>query len=460
VAELVAEGLTNREIAERLFIGVRTAEYHVDQLRSKLGVRSRAQVAALWVQQARLEAAHGDGGVPAAPAVPAASVPASRPRRRLASYARLQKWKVMPSAGLAVLLVLVGGVLTWPRIQVVRPHPSIETFAGVGVGSFAGDGGPARRAALREPSGVAVGRDGAVYVAADGRVRRIGPDGMISTVAGTGTLGSSGDGGAAVLAQIGVAGRYGNTGMAVDPDGALYVPDIYGHRVRRIAPGGTITTIAGTGIAGDSGDGGPAVAAALIVPRGLAVDDRGDLFIADAGRHRVRRVDATGTITTLAGSGVSGSGGDGGPATAAQLDAPEALALDRSGNLFIADTGNNRVRRVALDGSITTVAGNGAFGFSGDGGKATAARLALPRGLVTDPRGLLYIADSDNNRVRRVDAAGTITTVAGTGAAGFSGDGGPATQARLDGPDGVALDGAGRLFIADAGNHRVRVVRT
>jgi len=223
----------------------------------------------------------------------------------------------------------------------------------------------------------------------------------------------------------------------------------------------TIYTIAGTGVNNFSGDGGLATAAELNSPKGLAVDAAGDLFIADSTNNRIRRVDATtGIITTIAGTGAFGFGGDGGLATAAEFRSPNGLVFDAAGNLFIADSSNNKIRRVdAATGIITTVAGTGAGGFSGDGGLATAAELNLPRGLAIDAAGNLFIADIFNNRVRRVDAAtGLITTMAGTGAGGFSGDGGLATAAELDFPEGLAIDAAGNLFIADSANNRIRRV--
>ena len=287
--------------------------------------------------------------------------------------------------------------------------------------------------------------------------------GVITTVAGTGADGSQvsdGDGGPATAALLAFP-----ESVALDGAGNLFIADTRNHRVRRVdAATGVITAVAGTIGAGFGGDGGPATAALLAFPRGVALDGAGNLFIADSSNDRVRRVDAaSGVITTVAGTGKDGSqvsDGDGGPATAALLASPESVALDGAGNLFIADLGNSRVRRVdAATGVITTVAGAGAAGFGGDGGPATAALLAFPNGVALDGAGNLFIADSSNDRVRRVDAAtGVITTVAGTGVEGFSGDGGPATAARLWGPRGVALDEAGDLFIADADNNRVRRV--
>src|SRR5664280_1427603 len=221
----------------------------------------------------------------------------------------------------------------------------------------------------------------------------------------------------------------------------------------------TITTVAGNGTAGFCGDGGPATQACLYGPGGLALDAAGNLYIADRDNNRVRRVAPDGTITTVAGNGTAGFCGDGGPATQACLVAPIGLAVDAAGNLYITDYNNNRVRRMAPDGTITTVAGNGTKGFCGDGGPATQACLNGPGGLAVDVAGNLYVADHNNSRVRRVAPDGTVTTVAGNGTAGFCGDGGPATQACLNYPNGLFVDAAGNLYVADY-NNRVRLVAT
>ena len=332
---------------------------------------------------------------------------------------------------------------------------TIATVAGTGAEGFGGDGGPATQAELARPAGVALDGEGNLYIAdADNhRVRRVDAGGTITTVAGTGAEGFGGDGGPATQAEL-----HWPTGVALDGQGNLYIADAGNHRVRRVDAAGTIATVAGTGDYGFGGDGGLATQAELAWPAGLALDGQGNLYIADAENHRVRRVDAAGTIATVAGTGAVGFGGDGGPATQAQLMLLEGVALDGQGNLYIADSGNVRVRRVDAAGMIATVAGTGAVGFGGDGGPATQAELAWSVGVALDGEGNLYIADAGNDRVRRVDAAGTIATVAGTGVEGFGGDGGPATQAELTWPVGVALDGQGNLYIADLGNHRVRRV--
>ncbi len=340
--------------------------------------------------------------------------------------------------------------------------------AGIGAVGFGGDGGPATQASLTFPSAVAVDPVGNVFIADrdNNRIRRVdATTGIITTVAGTGIFGFSGDGGPATSARLARPGG----GLAFDSAGNLFIGDsTFNHRIRRVdAATGIITTVAGTGptgfgAGGFSGDGGPATSARLANPVGVAVDSGGHLFIGDTNNNRIRRVDAaTGIITTVAGTGSFGFGGDGGPATNARLAFPRGVAVDNAGNLFIADQNNQRIRRVdTATGIITTVAGTGSFGTSGDGGPATNARLANPVGGAVDSGGHLFIADLSSNRIRRVDAAtGIITTVAGTGSFGFSGDGGPPTSARLAFPTGVAVDNAGNLFIADSFNNRIRRVQ-
>jgi sugar lactone lactonase YvrE len=343
------------------------------------------------------------------------------------------------------------------RVRRAGTNGTITTVAGTGTARFAGDGGPATRAQLANPDGVAVDGTGAIYIAEYGnnRVRRVGADGTITTVAGTSISGFAGDGGPATQAQLAHP-----TGVAVDSTGALYIADQFNNRVRRVGADGTITTAVGTGIPGFAGDTGPATQAQLANPIGVAVDGTGVLYIAEFGNNRVRRVGTDGTITTVAGTNTAGYSGDGGPATRAQLTSPAGVAVDRSGALYITEFGNNRVRRVGTDGTITTVAGTGIPGYSGDGGPATQAQLANPAGVAVDSAGILYIAEFGNNRVRRVGADGTITTMAGDGISGFAGDGGPATHAHLANPAGVALDRTGILYITDWSNQRVRRVNT
>jgi sugar lactone lactonase YvrE len=343
------------------------------------------------------------------------------------------------------------------RVRKVNTDGIITTVAGTGVAGFSGDGGSATAAQINLPRSMAVDSAGNLYIADsnNNRIRKVATTGLITSVAGTGAALFSGDGGPAIAAEL------NNTfGMAFDSARNLYFADLFNHRVRRVDTKGIVTTVAGTGVAGFRGDGGLASAAQLSRPRGIAVDSSGNLYILDTGNHRIRKVAANGIITSVAGTGVAGFSGDGGPATAAQLNTPIGITVDSSGNLYIADFINNRIRKVATDGIMTTVAGTGAAGFSGDGGSATGAQLNRPLGIAVDSAGNIYFGDSVNNRVRKIDTKGIITTVAGTGVAGFLGDGGLATAAQLDIPAGVALDLSGNLYIADSNNSHIRKVDT
>ena len=381
-------------------------------------------------------------------------------------WARLGGLSLLPIA-LAALLVGCSGdgqPEPTPTPTLVPTDTPIPTAAGTittvaGGGSDLGDGGPATSAQLRRPIGIAVDGTGNVYIAdnRDHRIRKVDTSGTITTVAGTGAGGFSGDGGPATSAQL-----RRPRGVALDGAGNLYIADSENNRIRKVDTSGTITTVAGGG--SDLGDGGPATSAQLRRPIGVAVDGTGNLYIADTDSYRIRKVDTSGTITTVAGTGAGGFSGDGGPATNAQLSFPMGVALDGAGNVYIADNFNYRIRKVDTSGAITTVAGTGAGGLSGDGGDlgdggpATRAELNQPTGVALDSAGNLYIADLANNRVWKVDTNGAITTVAGTGVEGFSGDGGLATSAELNGPQGVALDSAGNLYVADTGNQRIRKV--
>ena len=273
---------------------------------------------------------------------------------------------------------------------------------------------------------------------------------LITTVAGDGAGGFSGDNGPATSAELADP-----QGVAVDSAGNLYIADLANNRIRKVS-NGVISTVAGNGTPGFSGDGGLATAAQLDQPAGVAVDSAGNLYIADCWNHRIRKV-SNGVISTVAGNGTPGFSGDNGPATSAQLHYPSGVAVGSASNLYIADPYNNRIRQVS-NGVISTVAGNGVCcGFSGDNGPATSAQLSDPTGVAVDSAGNLYIADMFSNRIRRV-SNGAITTVAGNGTQGFSGDNGPATSAQLSNPYAVAVDSAGNLYIADMVNNRIRKV--
>ena len=331
------------------------------------------------------------------------------------------------------------------------PNSIITTISG-GSNSV-GDGGPALNALLFSPAAVAFDSAGNLFVADDEnhRVRKISPAGVITTVAGNGTGGFSGDGGDARSAQL-----RNPQGVAVDAAGNLLISDTGNRRIRRVNGSGTIQTVAGNGSRGFSGDGNAATLATLNEPLSLAFDALGNFYFADFGNNRIRKVTVVGQITTVAGSNTPKVLGDDGPAFAAGLLAPSGIVLDAAGNLYIADTFHNRVRKVAVNGTITTIAGTGDLGYTGDGGPATAAVLALPTAVTVDGAGNVFFTDALNGRVRRVSAAGVITTVGGNGGLGFSGDGGPALGAQLGFLASIAVDGTGTLFIADEDNHRIR----
>jgi sugar lactone lactonase YvrE len=337
---------------------------------------------------------------------------------------------------------------------------TIFTVAGVGTEGFSGDGGHASKAQLDQPSGVAVDNKGNLYIVDDynERVRKVSATGIISTLAGNGITGDSGDGGLAKYAEF----QFGSGGgVATDSKGDVFIACPTKSRVREVLPNGHIRDFAGSfDNQGNSGDGGPATRAALNYPFAVAVDKKGDVFICDSGNNDVREVTPDGIIHTVAGNGQQGFSGDGGLASHAELNQPSDIAVDPRGNLYILDSGNNRVREVLTSGKIRTIAGNGQMGFSGDGGVATRARLnfAMEGGLAVDARGDVFIADSGNNRIREVTHFGRIKTIAGTGAAGYSGDDGSPLHAQLNNPTGVVLDSRGDLFIADTFNSRVREI--
>ncbi len=413
------------------------------------------------------------------------------------------------------------------RIRMVDRQGIIHTIAGTGAAGYAGDGGPATQAWLNAPIQVAVDNAGNIFIADKGnrRVRMIDPyDRYIWTLAGNGEMGSGGDGGPAVEAELyfpyGVAASAFSgdvyisvtTGEApsqhnrvrvvrdfdiieplvgggsaegapatealIDPRGSdvqagrgvlpdLYFADGSNNRLRRVDGGsGTIATVAGTGEPGYSGDRGLATKAKLNLPLDVAAYSDGTLFIADTSNNVIRKVSPSGIITTVAGTGFWNYGGDGGPATSAYLATPTGVAIDKLGNLYIADSENYRIRKVGPPGCvisggtciIDTVAGNGMWGYAGDGGPATEARLKTPRDVIVATDGSFYIADSLSHRIRRVDPQGIITTYAGNGSSGFSGDFGPAVWAKLNRPLQLSLDAGGNLFIADSLNNRVRRV--
>ncbi len=327
----------------------------------------------------------------------------------------------------------------------------IERVAGIGPAGFGGDGGSATLANLASPSDVTIDNVGNVLIAdtENHRIRRVSPSGTISTVAGTGVAGFSGDGGDARNAQLRTP-----RGITVGPRGTIFVSDSGNNRIRAINSFGTIRTIAGGGEAEFGTDSGPALQVRLSNPHALAVDRQGNLFIADADNHRVRRL-TSGAITTVAGTGWPRFGGDGGPAQHGSLRFPKGVAVDAAGVIYVADTGNNRIRRIARTGEISTVMGLGVRAFSGDGGLAAEATLSLPRRVAVAPDGSLYVADYRNDAVRRIDRHGFVRTIAGSGEASASVDVTPALRARIDGPLGLAVGDDGQLLFVDSGANRV-----
>jgi len=338
----------------------------------------------------------------------------------------------------------------------------ISTIAGNNVKGYSGDDSLANKAMLNQPAGVCTDAAGNIYIADqyNNRVRKVdAKTGIITTVAGNGTAGYTGD--SALAAFVGL---YWPIAVAVDASNNLYISDCLNNRIRKVnLSTGYIVTIAGDSSAGYSGDNGLAINAKLSYPAGITVDGNGNVYICDFGNAVIRKITAaTGIITTVAGNGLSGYAGDGGLAINAKLLACSGIAVDASGNIFIADEGNNRIRRVAVStGIITTVAGNGTAGYTGDGNFAASAELDGPQDILIDGSNNLYIADLNNDVIRKVSAStGKITTVAGDGTAGYSGDGGMATSAKLHSPMGVCMSATGNIYIADQLNNVVREVRS
>jgi sugar lactone lactonase YvrE len=328
----------------------------------------------------------------------------------------------------------------------------ITSLGGNGSSGYNGEG-TATASQLYAPQGVAVTGNGYIYVA-DGmnnRIRLITPSGIISTIAGGDDPGNTGDNGPATDAMLN-----GPAGVATDNQGNLYIADKYNNRVRKIAPNGNISAFAGTSEKGYSGNGGPATNAQLDGPVGLTVDSVGNVFIADAGNHCIRKVTQAGKISTIAGSGVAGYFGDGGNATNAQLNTPSGVAVDTAGNVYIADAWNYRIRKVTPSGTISTVVGTGVAGYGGDGNDDTLGLLNLPTGVAVDRTGNLFIADQGNNRIRIVSPAGIINTLAGDGTAGYSGDGGNAWLGELNAPYGIVTDGRNNVYVAEQQSNRIR----
>ncbi|WP_261559573.1 serine/threonine-protein kinase [Frankia tisae] len=307
--------------------------------------------------------------------------------------------------------LLVSSLAT-DRIQKITPVGAENDFAGTGAGGSSGDGGPATSAQLDGPGSTARDKAGNIYIgdAKNSRIRKVTPAGVISTIAGTGTAGYSGDGGPAAAAQLNSAEK-----VTTGPDGSVYFSDYENHRIRKIDPAGIITTYVGTGVAGYSGAGGAATQAKINGPNDITMADDGTLYFADLGSSTIQKVDPNGIISTIAGTGESGYAGDGGPARSAKLNVPSLSIAPDGKTFYIADYRNNRIRKIDPNGIITTIAGTGTEGAGGDGGPAMAAQFKNPSSAVVDGSGAVYIADNGNDQVRRIDPAGTISTIARPG---------------------------------------------
>jgi hypothetical protein len=372
-----------------------------------------------------------------------------RGERRRSGTSQRGRW-ALACASVVALLATAAATAT-------DPDTTTWTLVGTGALADSGDGGHAREAAINQPRAVSALPDGG-YAWAEPyahRVRIVDPNGVVSTLAGTGEAGFAGDGGKATAAKL----NFVHTAVPT-ADGGFLLADTWNSRIRKISSLGIITTVAGTGVHGFGGDGGPATRAQIYHPRSVAPLADGGFLFPDSNNHRVRKVSASGTITTVAGTGAVGFSGDGGPATEARLSVPFAVAPTADGGFLIADIDNERIRKVSAAGIITTVAGNGMSGFSGDGGPATSASLHHPHNVLSLPEGGFLIADTTNERVRRVDADGIISTVIGDGVRGDSGDGGPAASARVSAPKAISLTERGDLLIADEQNNRIRFVGT
>ncbi|MBS1587403.1 MAG: T9SS type A sorting domain-containing protein [Bacteroidetes bacterium] len=330
----------------------------------------------------------------------------------------------------------------------------ITTVAGDGSTGYSGDNDSAILASIGSAGGIVFDVSGNYYVSENNNtIRKISNNGIISKYAGTGTQGYSGDGGLATSANLYLSGF-----MATDSLGNLYFSEIINNRIRKVdAISGIVSTVVGNGTAGFSGDGSAAVSAQLNMPYGICFDKEGNLYIVDQLNYRIRKVNTSGIITTVAGTGIGGSTGDGGLATLAKIYSPIAICVDQSNNLYFTDSG--RVRKInTTTGVISAYAGSGAVGFAGDGASALTASFSFPQGLAINNSGNLYISDDNNDRIRKVDAIGIIHTVAGNGISGYNGDGGKADTSALNSPRGIALDSCGNLYIVDNGNHRIRKV--
>lgn len=331
---------------------------------------------------------------------------------------------------------------------------NINTMAGTGTAGFFGDGLPATSAQLDFPDGIVTDANGNTYICDDfnNRIRKVDQAGLMSTIAGTNIGAFFGENINSISAVLD-----GPQGMTIDQSGNIYFCDANNVRIRKISPSGIITTVAGSGIPAYGGDGGIATSAGFVEPYDVAVDATGNIYVADKGDNRIRKINPSGIISTIAGDGSIGFLGDGFNATVSKLNNPMGICVDPSGNIIFCDNGNNRIRKISASGIISTIAGSSTGGFSGDGGPASAASITEPRDICSNSSGTLFFVDGGNFRIRSINTNGIISTVAGNGNAGHSGDGGPALQAGFNGINSVHIDGNGNIFVSDAGN-RVRII--
>ncbi len=331
---------------------------------------------------------------------------------------------------------------------------NINTVAGSGATGYSGDGGPATSASFDYPMGITMDTLGNLFISDHYNhcLRKVITGGVITTIAGTINSGFSGDGGQAITAQLNLP-----SGIALDRQGNIYIADYFNFRIRKITSSGIITTIAGNGMYGNSGNGGLATLAKIGHPYNIKINKFGDIYFTDEGFHCIRKINTLGIISNIAGTGTPGFSGDGGLATLAKFEFPQGLALDAKGNIYIADTYNMRIRKIDTLGIITTIVGIGTQGFSGDGGLSNLAQLDNPAAVDVDFNGNIYIADYWGNRIRKVNQAGIISTICGTGAFAYSGDGGPAVLASIKQPTDLYINGCD-LYINDSGNQRIRVI--
>ncbi len=334
----------------------------------------------------------------------------------------------------------------------------ITTYAGNGTTGYSGDGGQATAASMNWPEGICSDRNGNIIFTDDNNyvVRKISALGIITTIAGTGTRGYSGDGGTATSAALSYP-----RAVAADTMGNIYIVDTDTARIRKINSSGIISTIAGTGLAGYNGDGIPATAARISRPNSIAVSKNGEIFFTDAHNYRIRKIDLSGIISTIAGNGTAGYSGDGGQATSSNIGADGFITIDNSGSLFIQEDSTFRIRKIATTGIITTIAGIGINTYSGDNGPASAAGFGNAGGIAIDIAGNIYFSDATYGRIRKINATtNVITTFVGDGTpCAFSGDGGPAIAAQICAPFGITIDKNGILYFCDLGNQRIRRVR-